>query len=266
MMTTEQVEEILALANKATGFEPLGGGDAVSRRAYLRKVDDPQTVSSLATELLALRKRVGELEGALIELQMAGTALNELPADQQIRRRRGGGDRDRCIACNLPFAGGELVLSEAGGGLIHAACCGPERESYTGKDGGPLGPDEPIPTGFPYRALTSPASGERDTPAGYVLVPVDPTEGMLEAGMDSLAQSTGEPLSFIVRDVLFAYRAMVAAYLAKASGERDAWAGSAPFITSESGGGEYAVRVKVHSMDELHAAHTIVLKAFGAKL
>jgi hypothetical protein len=115
-------------------------------------------------------------------------------------------------------------------------------------------------------ALTSPASGERDTPAGYVLVPVDPTEGMLEAGMDSLAQSTGEPLSFIVRDVLFAYRAMVAAYLAKASGERDAWAGSAPFITSESGGGEYAVRVKVHSMDELHAAHTIVLKAFGAKL
>lgn len=51
-----------------------------------------------------------------------------------------------------------------------------------------------------------------------------------------------------------------------ASGERDAWAGSAPFITSESGGGEYAVRVKVHSMDELHVAHTLVLKAFGAKL
>ena len=33
---------------------------------------------------------------------------------------------------------------------------------------------------------------------------------MLAAGMDSLAESTGEPLSFIVRDVLFAYRAMLA--------------------------------------------------------
>lgn len=52
---------------------------------------------------------------------------------------------------------------------------------------------------------------ERDAPSGYVLVPVEPTEGMLAAGMDSLAQSTGEPLSFIVRDVLFAYRAMLAA-------------------------------------------------------
>ena len=59
---------------------------------------------------------------------------------------------------------------------------------------------------------------------------------------------------------------VLSALTSPASGERDAWAGSSPFITSESGGGEYAVRIKVHSMDELHAAHTIVLKAFGAKL
>jgi hypothetical protein len=30
-------------------------------------------------------------------------------------------------------------------------------------------------------ALTSPASGERDAPAGYVLVPVEPTEAIVEA-------------------------------------------------------------------------------------
>ena len=52
----------------------------------------------------------------------------------------------------------------------------------------------------------------------------------------------------------------------EAATKADTWAGSAPFITSESGGGQYAVRVKVHSMDELHAAHTLILKAFGAKL
>lgn len=35
-------------------------------------------------------------------------------------------------------------------------------------------------------ALTSPASGERDAPAGYVLAPVEPTPEMLRAGMDDL--------------------------------------------------------------------------------
>lgn len=106
-LTTEQVEEILALAGAATPIEPHdlmayehgGGRLAIIRDGKRDLIADfygdgadrdyyaalrPQTVSSLATELLALRKRVGELTGSLVDLQMAaGTALNELPADQQ---------------------------------------------------------------------------------------------------------------------------------------------------------------------------------------
>src|SRR4051812_7987354 len=33
---------------------------------------------------------------------------------------------DACIACAVPFKEGDLVLGDAGGGEIHAACCGPE--------------------------------------------------------------------------------------------------------------------------------------------
>lgn len=40
------------------------------------------------------------------------------------------------------------------------------------------------------------------------------------------------------------------------------WETSPPFITSTSGIGELYVTVKVHSMDELHAAHDLVLDAF----
>lgn len=88
-LTTEQVEEILALAASATPVEPRdlmaydhgGGRLAVIRDGERDLIADfygdgadrdyyaalaPQTVSSLATELLALRKRVEELEGALL--------------------------------------------------------------------------------------------------------------------------------------------------------------------------------------------------------
>ncbi len=87
-LTTEQVEELLALAGAATQVEPRdlmaydhgGGRLAVIRDGKRDLIADfygdgadrdyyaalcPQTVSSLATELLALRKRVDELEGAL---------------------------------------------------------------------------------------------------------------------------------------------------------------------------------------------------------
>ncbi|MGA4550628.1 DUF3850 domain-containing protein [Methylorubrum aminovorans] len=59
-------------------------------------------------------------------------------------------DVERCIACDKPLKAGELVLPDAEGGTIHTACCGPERESYTGADGGPLGPNDPIPQGYVY--------------------------------------------------------------------------------------------------------------------
>lgn len=63
--------------------------------------------------------------------------------------RRGDRDDERCIACDERLKEGQEVFHDASGGFIHAACCGPERESYTGPDGEPLKDGEPIPT--PWR-------------------------------------------------------------------------------------------------------------------
>lgn len=61
-------------------------------------------------------------------------------------------DEFTCIACDKVVQEGELVLHKFGeGGLIHAECLGPERESYCHDDGEPLGPDDPLPTPFPYK-------------------------------------------------------------------------------------------------------------------
>ena len=61
-------------------------------------------------------------------------------------------DIHRCFICGKPFKAGELVLHDVTEGLGHRACFGDDREGYV-KDvdtGEPLGPDDPIPTGFPY--------------------------------------------------------------------------------------------------------------------
>lgn len=59
-----------------------------------------------------------------------------------------------CFICDRPFKTGELVLMDITEGLGHRACYGDDREAFV-RDldtGEPLGPDEPLPTGFPYRA------------------------------------------------------------------------------------------------------------------
>lgn len=66
-------------------------------------------------------------------------------------RTERGDDEERCIACDVPFVFGDKVLNDSSGGLIHAACCGPERESYVNANGDPLGPDDPIPTGWAWK-------------------------------------------------------------------------------------------------------------------
>lgn len=52
---------------------------------------------------------------------------------------------EHCIVCYKPMVPGDLYYSDADGGVLHAACCGPERESYTNAAGDPLGPDDPVP-------------------------------------------------------------------------------------------------------------------------
>lgn len=53
---------------------------------------------------------------------------------------------ERCIACQQPMVTGQPYYDDASGGVLHAECCGPEREGYTNADGDPLEAGEPIPT------------------------------------------------------------------------------------------------------------------------
>jgi hypothetical protein len=54
-------------------------------------------------------------------------------------------DTHRCFICNEPFKAGELVLQDETEGLCHRECF---VNLHTGE---PIGPDEPIPAGFPYK-------------------------------------------------------------------------------------------------------------------
>ena len=60
----------------------------------------------------------------------------------------------RCFICGQPFQPDEMVLMDITEGLGHRACYGDDRDAFV-RDldtGEPLGPDEPLPTGFPYKA------------------------------------------------------------------------------------------------------------------
>lgn len=72
-------------------------------------------------------------------------------------------DIDTCIACAVPLVDGDMVYSDASGGCIHAACCGPERESYVGNDGEPLKDGDPIPEPWPW--TVDPSSTRSDVTA-----------------------------------------------------------------------------------------------------
>lgn len=63
------------------------------------------------------------------------------------------GEIDTCFICGKPLLAGKLVLADITEGLGHRACFGEDRDSYV-KDletGEPLGPDDPIPAGWPYK-------------------------------------------------------------------------------------------------------------------
>ena len=97
---------------------------------------------------------------------------NALPVD----------DVETCIACEQALKAGDLVYNDASGDLIHAACCGPERESYTGKDGEPLKDGEPIPEPWPW-SRDDTSAPFKDTPAGWV-VPKKQGDGVFLSAED----------------------------------------------------------------------------------
>ena len=59
-----------------------------------------------------------------------------------------------------------------------------------------------------WNRRTSPVGGW-EPPEGFVLVPREPTDAMIEAGLESLADSTREPTAHIDRDPLLCYRSML---------------------------------------------------------
>ncbi len=65
----------------------------------------------------------------------------------------GSDDPEACIACDVALKEGDPVYADIGGGYLHAACCGPEREGYVNLETGePIGPDDPIPEPMKWTA------------------------------------------------------------------------------------------------------------------
>jgi hypothetical protein len=63
------------------------------------------------------------------------------------------GDIERCIACGGIVLDDDEVYDDAGGGIIHAKCCGPERECYVDLETGePLKDGAPIPKPWKYKS------------------------------------------------------------------------------------------------------------------
>ena len=63
-------------------------------------------------------------------------------------------ETETCFICEKPLEPGQMVLFDVNEGPGHRACFGEDRDAYV-KDidtGEPLGPDDPIPSGFPYEA------------------------------------------------------------------------------------------------------------------
>lgn len=68
---------------------------------------------------------------------------------------------EACGICTIAFRDGDECLTDVDLGAVHAACCGPERESYVDLDTGePIAPDAPLPTPW----IWTPAAPEAPQP------------------------------------------------------------------------------------------------------
>lgn len=122
--------------------------------------DDARFVDDMDADSLSVIEITMALEDAFgVEIPDADAEGNKTfgaTVTWLVSRLAPGDDTETCIACAIPFKEGEMVLDDMSGGSIHVACCGPERQGYV-KDldsGDPLGPDDPIPTGYTWSADT----------------------------------------------------------------------------------------------------------------
>jgi hypothetical protein len=75
-------------------------------------------------------------------------------------------DVERCLACGGILLDDDLVYDDVGGGVLHARCCGPEREYYVNLETGEtLAEGEPIPKPRVFRTeqmITCQRHGEEE--------------------------------------------------------------------------------------------------------
>jgi hypothetical protein len=55
------------------------------------------------------------------------------------------GGASRCLACEKILREGDPYYHDASGENLHASCCTPTRDYFTGENGEPLAASEPIP-------------------------------------------------------------------------------------------------------------------------
>lgn len=124
------------------GAMALTAGDVLALRDKLKSDASPLLLA--ARGVMAVRPTNWN-DGEDPQAMAAWTALEAAlkPADPD--------DLD-CGICRLGFVEGDPCLTDVDLGPVHAACCGPERESYVGADGEPLKPGEPIPTPWIWSA------------------------------------------------------------------------------------------------------------------
>jgi len=112
------------------------------RSLAVHLVESENTLKMMVGDSDEIAEFRGEIETARALIVEAGL---DIDAIYPVAERPVVEEVECCIACNAALRPGDDVYADANGGLLHARCCGPERESYTSADGGPLKDGEPIP-------------------------------------------------------------------------------------------------------------------------
>lgn len=152
-----QTEDAARRLNRTTGkgcitaiLNELGGGD-VGLAFSVEGLRTAQVEKALLILLGALARQLeaGVAEGCADCVASYERVLNAMTA----LRVKATADEEACGICQITFNEGDDCLTDVDLGPVHAACCGPERESYVNLNTGePIGPNDPIPAPWKWSA------------------------------------------------------------------------------------------------------------------